>query len=435
MMSRQLIQTNDNSRLVLSENELCHLNTLKRLAKPTISELISSELPNLLIFPKDLDTYGDKIGDSHIFEVTENKQLITGNIMGFIGYGDTKISIRSRFAKDNDDYFLHYMLQKVFAINLFDLDFNTDSEGVFDFLVYLFPNFLKRALRQGLYREYQTRHYNDASVKGRIDISRHIKQNIPFTGKIAYTTREYAQDNHLTQLIRHTIEYISSNAFSGNILCNDNDTIDAVNLICSSTPTYNPNQRQQIMNQNLRSVSHPYYSEYIPLQQLCIQILKQEELKYGQEEDEIYGILFDGAWLWEEYLNTFLSNLDFEHTRNKEGQGRKYLFNNSKAFWCYPDFLGKNLVLDAKYKGYDNWNSVQINDLYQLISYMHIFGVLQGGFIVPVYHNLETKTLNGFGGEIGVWGIDVAFQTQSFLEYCNRISKSEQMLKERLKQI
>ena len=154
-MSRQLIQTKDNSERCLQEAELCHLETLRKLAEPTIANLSLEEHPNLLIFPQDFDTYGDKVGDAHIFEL-KGERLLTGNIMGFIGCGNTKVSISSRFAQGNDDYFLHYMLRRVFAINLFELEFNSDEESIFDFLIYLFPAFLKRAFQQGLYREYQT---------------------------------------------------------------------------------------------------------------------------------------------------------------------------------------------------------------------------------------------------------------------------------------
>lgn len=319
-MSNLPIQTRDNFERHLLEEELCHLDTLQKLAEPTISDLCLEEHPNLLIFPQDLNVYGDKIGDAHIFEVKGDK-IATGNIMGYIGCGSTKVSISSRFAQNKDDYFLHYMLRKVFAVNLFDLQFNSDEESIFDLLIYLFPAFLKRAMQQGMYREYQTREYNDANVKGRIDVSRHIRRNIPFAGSIAYTTREYAQDNHLTQLIRHTIEYISRHRYSGNILQNDEDTSDAVKAICQTTESYCRNERQKVINQNLRPVSHPYYGEYRPLQQLCLQILRQEEMKYGRSDVEIYGVLFDGAWLWEEYLNTFLADIGFEHQETRRDRG------------------------------------------------------------------------------------------------------------------
>ena len=409
-MSSLPIQTRDNSEWHLSEVELCHLDTLQKLAEPTISELSLEDRPNLLIFPQDLDVYGDKIGDAHIFEVKGDK-IATGNIMGFIGCNSTKVSISSRFAQNKDDYFLHYMLRKVFAVNLFDLQFNSDEESIFDLLIYLFPAFLKRAMQQGMFREYQTREYNDANVKGRIDVSRHIRQNIPFAGSIAYTTREYAQDNHLTQLIRHTIEYISHHRYSGNILHNDDETSDAVKAICQATGSYNHNERQKVMNQNLRPISHPYYGEYRPLQQLCLQILRQEEMKYG--------VLFDGAWLWEEYLNTFLADIGFEHPRNKEGIGHKSLFKDGSG-WCYPDFLSPQMVLDAKYKWYDDWSKVQTKDLYQVISYMHVLDLKKGGFVVPVDWNamrFPTKTLKGMGGEMSIYGMNVCSDADSFAKY------------------
>lgn len=427
------IQTRDNDKLNLAEIEPCHLETLKKLANVTISKLTLEDNPNLLVFPQDLNVYGDKIGDAHIFELKDGG-LVTGNIMGFIGCGNTKISIRSRFAQDEEDYFLHYMLRKVFAINLFELEFNTNEESIFDFLLYLFPSFLKRAMKQGIYREYQTRHYNDSNVKGRIDVPKHIRQNTPFAGCIAYSTREYVYDNHLTQLIRHTIEYVSHHKFSGNILYNDEETIDAVNSICQMTSSYNRNERKKVMNQNLRPVSHPYYSEYLPLQQLCMQILRQEEMKYGKDDDEVYGILFDGAWLWEEYLNTFLCGIGFEHPKNKEGVGHESLFTDGSG-WCYPDFLCPKMVLDAKYKWYNDWTKVQTKDLYQVISYMHILNRNKGGYVVPVEKGTmkhPTKTLKGLGGEMFIFGMDVSRKAESFDEYVNYMALIEGLIKKEI---
>ncbi len=433
-MSNQPIQIADNSERLLQEVELCHLETLKKLAEPTISKLSLEDHPSLLIFPQDLNVYGDQIGDAHIFEL-KGKKMVTGNIMGFIGCGNTKVSISSRFAQGENDFFLHYMLRKVFAVNLFDLQFNSDEESIFDFLIYLFPTFLKRAMRQGLYREYQTRRYNDANVKGRIDISRHIRQNTPLAGKVAYTTREYAQDNHLTQLIRHTIEYIGHHRYAGNILYNDEETSDAVKAVCQATASYNRNERQKVINQSLRPVSHPYYGEYRPLQQLCLQILRQDEMKYGRVDDEIYGVLFDGAWLWEEYLNIVLADIGFEHPRNKEGIGHRCLFTD-RTGWCYPDFIGPHMVLDAKYKWYADWGKVQTKDIYQVISYMHILEKEKGGFVVPADWDSEgipTKTINGKGGQMSVFGMNVNKNIETFKDYCLYMTLQENKLKAELK--
>jgi 5-methylcytosine-specific restriction endonuclease McrBC regulatory subunit McrC len=268
-------------------------------------------------------------------------------------------------------------------------------------------------------------------VKGHIDISRHIRQNIPFAGNIAYKTREYAQDNHLTQLIRHTIEYISRHRYSGNILQNDEDTSDAIKAICQATESYNRNERQRVINQNLRPISHPFYSEYRPLQQLCLQILRQEEMKYGRDDEEIYGVLFDGAWLWEEYLNTILKDCGFEHPQNKMFKGKKPLFVDGSAP-RYPDFYKMDMVLDAKYKRYANLKLQKIDedDLHQVITYMYILAANHGGFIVPWPYSLRDykpvpKILNGYGGSMNIYGITVDSPVNSYKEYCSLMAQYE----------
>lgn len=424
------IQIRDNNWEGLAIDDEQHLANLQKIAEKPICELSLDDNPNLLIFPQDYNEYGDKIGKEYIFEVRDGK-LYTGNIMGFIGFGETKVRIHSRFAQGEDDYFLHYMLQKVFAINLFDLKYHADDESIFDFLIYLFPAFLKRAIRQGLYKEYQTRTYNDPNIRGRIDVSRHIRQNTPFAGKVAYSTREYAYDNYVTQLIRHTIEFISNHPYGGGILQNDDLTNDAVTLIREATPTYSQNERRKVMNKNLRPLSHPYFSEYRHLQQLCMQILRYEEIKYGRNEDEIYGVLFDGAWLWEEYLNTILKNQGYIHPQNKISKGRIYLFEDRTGV-RYPDFYKDDIVLDAKYKRYADMKLQNIDgdDLHQVITYMYILAARYGGLIVPRQHKQKdivqtSKILKGYGGRMNIYGLTVDSPAQNYKDYCTQMNQHE----------
>lgn len=46
-------------------------------------------------------------------------------------------------------------------------------------------------------------------------------------------------------------------------------------------------------------------------------ILNQEKHGLGYQDQKIYGILFDVAWLWEEYVYTLLPK-GFVHPRNKD---------------------------------------------------------------------------------------------------------------------
>ena len=88
----------------------CHLPNLQKIADINIKELSLDDNPNLLIFPRDLNHHGDKIGDNCIISLNHRNEISTSNIMGFVGINETQIDIKSRFAKeDREDYFLHYI--------------------------------------------------------------------------------------------------------------------------------------------------------------------------------------------------------------------------------------------------------------------------------------------------------------------------------------
>ncbi len=369
------------------------INSLEKISHRTIKNIIEND--NLLIFPSDLNKSKDIDNSKTIFNIYNN-EVRTNNIMGFIGYNDTQIKITSRFASNENDYFLHYMLQKVLCLNIFDLQHSTNKDDSFDFLIYMFLDLFQKAIRQGIFKSYQKREYNDANVRGVIDINRHIKNNIPFNGKIAYNTREYSYDNNITQLIRHTIEYI--NTKSRGILNINEDIKSGVFQIIEATKRYDKNKRQSIINKNLKKLNHPYFYEYEPLRKICIQILRHEELKYGREENKIYGILFDGAYLWEEYIWTILKDLNFKHPENKTGKGGINLLE--KDWEVFPDFYKinneKNIVLDTKYKRLEN-KDIDRNDKHQIISYVYTLGAKIGGFVYP----LENEELGCECEEIG----------------------------------
>lgn len=350
------------------------------------SHSIENISDNILIFPNSFDESKDINKKNTIFNLYDNK-IHTNNIMGFISYNNTQIKISSRFAfNDNEDYFLHYMLMKVLSLNVVNLEHSKDYDDSFDFLIYIFISFFKRALRQGLFKQYKLIKHNDSNVKGTIDINRYIKNNIPFNGKISYNTREYSYDNNITQLIRHTIEYI--NTKNRNLLSYDNEIKDYTHQIFYSTPSYERNKKESIINKNLKQLSHPYYYEYEPLRKICIQILRHEKLKYGRDDNTVYGLLFDGAWLFEEYLNTFLGKENFIHAENRNLKNGIKLLDN--AWRVYPDFYkvsnDNNIVLDAKYKRLNYLDSEKIdrNDKHQIVSYAYTLNAKKAGFIYPV---------------------------------------------------
>jgi 5-methylcytosine-specific restriction endonuclease McrBC regulatory subunit McrC len=428
-----MLKTTDNNRGNFRVPDE-HFDNLSLIGNRKVMELCE-ENRDLLIFPQSFGKYHDEIEKTHIFSLRDN-DLETGNIMGFVGRKETQLTISSRFAK-HDDYFLHYMLQKVFSINLFKFDQTSDKENIWDFLLYLFPYYLKKAYAQGLYKAYKREEYNDANVKGAIDVKRHIRINIPFCGKIAYTTREHSYDNAVTQLIRHTIEHLKTHPFGSGVLTSDSEVRAIVSKFCFVTEnSYNKNARQKIFAANFKPVSHPYFTEYKMLQRICLRILQRDKLTFGAEKDKVYGLLFDGAWLWEEYLNTFLKN-DFIHPDNKRKKHREYLFENFQSI--YPDFISPKqkqpvIVGDAKYvrldkqSGYDEDSDNATGIYYKTITYMYRFKSDCGFLLFPYsgeeFFDEEYK-IKETNGRLRKFGLPIPQEVESFAEFQYKMRDTE----------
>lgn len=435
--------TSDYSIANITPNEL---DDLRVIADVEISNISLEDYPNLLVFPDSFSSYDRDFGKKVICSIAdEGRKLCTNSMVGFIGRNNTHLSIHSRFADNGkEDFFLHYMLQKVAKINLFNLQHTMNEDSVFDFLLYLFPLYLKNAISQGVYRQYITHKYNDANVRGVIDVSRHIKYNEPFNSAVAYTTREYSYDNHITQLIRHTIEFISKNG-GDDILNIDEDTKQAVAQIIGATPSYLSNELQSIINKNLTPIAHPYYNEYAPLQRLCLQILRHEELKYDQEEDEVYGVLIDAAWLWEEYLATILEG-KYNHYLKDTGK-RFYLFKPKKQ-QIIPDYLSldKKIVADAKYiplneKIWFKEDSASATAIYyKTITYMYRFCSKEGYLfyphpdeeVSPIKDEIITEIEGENGGSITKLGLRIPSNCSDFNEFTSRINEEETIFNNQL---
>ena len=424
----------DNQHRITKEDFVAEYPKLSQALLDRTLDNLSKE-DNIFIFPNDLKNSPDLEKDQKIFE-TVNQEIKTGNVIGFLGCGQERLTISSRFSIKGDDYFLHYLLQKVLHINLTSLDVALSREDkLYQLLMYLFPKYLQAAIRKGLYKEYQRFSHNDSHVKGVIDVRNHLKKNLPFTGNIAYTTREFTYDNPLMQLIRHTIEYIKNQKSIGQgVLDNLLTSRENVAEIVRVTPSYKLADRAKIIRGNQsKPIRHAYFHEYRKLQELCMMILNQEKHGLGYQDQKIHGILFDVAWLWEEYVHTLLPKY-FIHPRNKEKLGGISVFSVGKRK-VYPDFYDRErkIVLDAKYKKLeDTEKGINREDLFQLISYSYILEAEKAGLIFPSIErsvNSEIGEVAGYGVLLKKWSIQIPQNASSYSAFCKMMENSEENFK------
>ena len=431
---KTMMRITDNQHRIAKEGFVAEYPKLSQALLDRTLDNLSKE-DNIFIFPNDLKNSPDLEKDQKIFE-TVNQKIKTGNVIGFLGCGQERLTISSRFSDESNDHFLHYLLQKVLNINLTSLDVALSrEERLYQLLMYLFPKYLQAAIRKGLYKEYQRFSHNNSHVKGVIDVRNHLKKNLPFTGNIAYTTREFTYDNPLMQLIRHTIEYIKNQKSIGQgVLDNLLTSRENVAEIVRVTPSYKLADRAKIIRGNQsKPIRHAYFHEYRKLQELCLMILNQEKHGLGYQDQKIHGILFDVAWLWEEYVHTLLPK-GFLHPRNKEKKGGILVFSDGKRK-VYPDFYDRErkIVLDAKYKKLeDAEKGINREDLFQLISYSYILKAEKAGLVFPSKDKVidnEIGKLAGYGALLKKWSIQIPQNSSSYREFCEMMENSEETFK------
>lgn len=409
-------------------------NLTGKIADKTLEQL---EREGVFVFPDTVKDAGDITQEQMILQ-SVNDAYRSGNVMGFLGYGDERLIIESRFCGKSEDYFFHYLLDKVLDFpNIVDLESEANQDDrMFNFFLFLFPHYLKAAMRKGLFKKYIRHSYNDGNVKGAIDVARHIEVNIPFIGNIAYSQREFSYDNSLMELVRHTIEFLKRKPYGNKLLVK---VKDEVKLVINATLGYKSYDRQKIIEQNKKNaVRHAYFREYLALQRLCLLILKHQKHQIGLGVKRIYGILFDSAWLWEEYVNLIIGDT-FYHPMNKESKGAQRLFNVNVGL-IYPDFISRNsekrIIADAKYKPVNNIGN---RDYLQVLAYMFRFDAKIGYYLYPEAENADDILLRMNKGstyeknvmprdDISVMkhGLKIPMDAQNYADFITRIKVSEQ---------
>ncbi len=244
-------------------------------------------------------------------------------------------------------------------------------DEIYDYLLlFWYKEQLQKAMLKGYFRTYRTYRNNDDRLRGSIDVSRHIKQNMgQSNGKISYSYRENTIDNYLNMLIVAAYKHLKKRYCDlvKNNIDNQIELKQIIEFLDSKTCLldYNPT----IINKNIKKISHPYYTEYEQLRMTCLKILRDESIGFfdANSPQEIKGILFYLPDLWELFLkDEVLSDAIPEDTRIKyqeliENFGYETEEGYDYKQVTYPDYVfyiqnRPYMILDAKCK--PKWEGV-----------------------------------------------------------------------------
>ena len=329
---------------------------------------------------------------------TASFRLATGNLMGVLRFRDksgvsVQVEVLSRFDKEKNNFFLNYLLSRVFdcALGTEEVDAQPSSL-LYILLDVVFVRRLGEAAKAGLLRHYREFRNNDWAFKGSLDLTRHIRENIPLMHGIAYRKREIDLDVPVNRMI--LMAALMVNRRHPGFFENNPDAADALRALRMGV-TETHDLRSVLSHRDCREpVRHPFFREvWEPLRRISRMILEDERwtlFSDETEEDSVSGVVFDGSWLWEEYISTVLGPAGFRHCVRGEGGSFMALRNldtERNVGPMIPDFIqsGANgtiaAIADAKYKR----PSLLRDDRLQMIAYAAVYETKKVFLVYPPF--------------------------------------------------
>ena len=335
-----------------------------------------------------------------------NGKYWTQNYIGLLQIEEKNVFIGSRF-DDESFFFTQYILDRALGMNiniLQNMDPGVGSGDILEqLLAFVFAAQIERAYRKGLYRRYRTYECNDSKVKGKIDITRHIRLNPINNGKIAYSYREYTADNDVNKMIFTAYTYLQKR--HPNIMKNLEKKRKTVGeCITQFRNIMQPASRQEaqkLVQRERRKITHSIYHDWEEVRKTAILILRYMGIfvRDAQAEKTIHGVLINMNWVWEQYLQSILEDEIKGKGYTFQPQDEKNIFirNKNPLHTLKPDLCiykdeKSALILDAKYK--NAWSDAVQNkngnfdervreDYFQILAYMYGFRCNKAGIFCP----------------------------------------------------
>lgn len=345
---------------------LTYLKLLEQFVRDPKKGQSKEQQGNPLYFYADNTMFGRWVGVFRHKSFQEEKTKTTFDIT---------LEISCRFDSDKTASFLASML---LCLNPEELkskkldEVNITFHQVMDiFLLFMFKNQLAGAAKKGIFRKYQRFENNDSRPHGTLDIARHIRENMGLkSGSAAYHYRELSVNNPMNRLILAAYKRLCEKF---PMLCqkridSEESVYSTLKMLQTELGCFKTNVRN-IVKENLRPITHLYFSEYEDLRKTCLKILRDENVSIFDADcsEETESLCVDVTRLWEQFLEshleTQLKGFGLSLTTQGGSKDGKPIFagRTRNNRYSKPDFVfwdGERqacAILDAKFK--PHWNA------------------------------------------------------------------------------
>ena len=336
------------------------------------NEITLSEYRDLCLYLKK--NLSDK---SIIYDYNKIKFI---NYVGIIKINNLIIEILPKISLSNDIIkdrkMLIFMLSKCnkLSVDIKELlNSNILNNSLLDILAKVYSKKLLNELQKGLYREYVSKEEALSIIKGKILISKSIKENTINKNKMNCKYDEFTEDNLFNAILKR-----------------------AINVILFSIKNDDVKKELNIINNLFNDVSDIYISNNIILNYklnrmnnrflecftLAKLILLNSSMDKSLGKENGFSILFEMNYLYEEYIAVLLKEIcsDTNINVNAQEKSRYLLWNTLKErneIALKPDIViykdnKPKVIIDTKWKSssINNREIYSQSDIYQMYAYI-----------------------------------------------------------------
>ena len=336
------------------------------------NEITLSEYRNLCLYLKK------NIGNKSI--VYDYNRIKFINYVGIIKVNNLIIEILPKISLSNDIIkdreMLMFMLSKCnkLSVDIKELlNSNILNNSLLDILAKVFSKKLLNELQKGLYREYVSKEEALSMIKGKILISKSIKENTINKNKMNCKYDEFTEDNLFNAILKRAINVILFSIKNDDV----KKELNIINNIFNDvSDIYVPNNI--ILNYKLNRMNNRFL-ECFTLAKL---ILLNSSMDKSLGKENGFSILFEMNYLYEEYIGVLLKEVfnDTNISINTQEKSRYLLWNTLKErneIALKPDIViykdnKPKVIIETKWKS-SSINNIEIysqSDIYQMYAYI-----------------------------------------------------------------
>ena len=309
--------------------------------------------------------------------------------VGVIQVGNTLIEVLPKADKiphsaGEDQKWRDLLIGMLRAVGSFDIKSTSSSNlkikpnTILDLYFELFVKEIEYLLHNGLVKKYRKKEGNVTALKGNLQFSKHIQQNL------IHQERFYVR--HSTYDVEHILHFILYKALKllKNINTN-NDLHSRIGVLLLHFPEMPDIKVSDTTFEKL------IYNRKNQHYQKAIEIAKLLLLKYHPDvskgRNHVLALMFDMNMLWEQFIYTSLKKNKTDFNKIK-AQTSKFFWKpeNGRRTAMKPDIFietnNGNIVLDTKWKNLNGYNPSP-DDLRQMYVYHEYFDATKVALVYP----------------------------------------------------